>query len=134
MDNDEMLEASEWEGFRWLSEAGWHVSVSQRLWDRYVRVPDQADDECETVRYREMVSRLRTVLLAATIHEPTPWGAVGFRMEALLNDPAKEGDAVLVTVEVAVYPVIDSYQAPRLLIILEKESFPSRGSLKPLPH
>ena len=126
MDNEVMLDASEWEGFRRLRKVGWRVSVSERLWERYVRVPEQADEECEKERHRKLLANLLSALRGVGRREAGPFSGFGFRMDALLNDPQMDGDVMVATVEIGVFPTFDRRRLPRLLVCLMKETIPAR--------
>lgn len=88
MDNEVMLDASEWEGFSRLTRVGWRVSVSERLWDRYVRVPELADADCETERHRKLVANLLSAFRDVRRSGAGPFLGVWFPDERLRERPA----------------------------------------------
>lgn len=134
MDNEVMLDASEWEGFSRLTRVGWRVSVSERLWDRYVRVPELADADCEKERHRKLVANLLSAFRDVRRSGAGPFSGFGFRMNAFVNDQRLDGDVEVATVEVGVFPTFDRRRLPRLLVCLMKETIPVRPGRTSLLH
>ncbi len=130
---DELLDVSERAEVRFLREAGWQVSFSKGLWDRYVRVPEWVDDESEYTRLGDIFAYVRGYLSTSDRCERCgnePRGGIWLKMEAYPNDPkavTPDGQAIAAAIELAVFATIDrDDHSPRLVVVLARETLPAR--------